>query len=138
MWELDSDTQVTTLKGHTGTVYALTALPTAAGIKVFSASYDRSLRVCIQLIRPFWYFVSGNCLKQIEGGSENYLFSKFICYFIRMLKYLMPHCCALYIFGTDSIQFLICLPQTSYQFILARHLLKFLWGWLLVTVIVVA
>ena len=38
-----------TLQGHTGTVYALAVLNTQSGTKVFSASYDRSLRVCIDI-----------------------------------------------------------------------------------------
>ena len=47
VWELDSFERVTTLVGHSGTVYALTSLNTPAGTKVFSASYDRSLRVSV-------------------------------------------------------------------------------------------
>jgi len=45
VWEIDTYTQVTTLVGHLGTVYALAGLNTASGTKIFSASYDRSLRV---------------------------------------------------------------------------------------------
>ncbi|ELU10500.1 hypothetical protein CAPTEDRAFT_116521 [Capitella teleta] len=45
VWELSSFEQVTHLDGHSGTVYALAVLNTSSGIKVFSASYDRSLRV---------------------------------------------------------------------------------------------
>ena len=45
VWEIESQQQITTLRGHSGTVYALAACNTAAGTKVFSASYDRSLRV---------------------------------------------------------------------------------------------
>jgi len=45
VWEVDTYTQVTTLVGHLGTVYALAVLNTASGTKIFSASYDRSLRV---------------------------------------------------------------------------------------------
>ncbi|CAH1794412.1 unnamed protein product [Owenia fusiformis] len=44
VWELDGFQQITTLMGHNGTVYALAALQTPSGTKVFSASYDRSLR----------------------------------------------------------------------------------------------
>ena len=47
MWEIDSQQQLTTLRGHSGTVYALAACNTSSGTKVFSASYDRSLRVRI-------------------------------------------------------------------------------------------
>ncbi|XP_046580638.1 LOW QUALITY PROTEIN: E3 ubiquitin-protein ligase TRAF7-like [Haliotis rubra] len=45
VWEHGTYKQVTTLMGHSGTVYALAPLHTASGTKVFSASYDRSLRV---------------------------------------------------------------------------------------------
>uniref|UniRef100_A0AAU6MX40 Tumor necrosis factor receptor-related factor 7 n=1 Tax=Argopecten irradians TaxID=31199 RepID=A0AAU6MX40_ARGIR len=45
VWELESKNQIVTLKGHTGTVYALAELQTSSGTKIFSASYDRSLRV---------------------------------------------------------------------------------------------
>ncbi len=45
VWEADTYKQVSTLPGHSGTVYALAPLNTGSGIKVFSASYDRSLRV---------------------------------------------------------------------------------------------
>ncbi|XP_076443202.1 E3 ubiquitin-protein ligase TRAF7-like [Babylonia areolata] len=45
LWELGTYKQLSTLMGHSGTVYALAALQTASGTKVFSASYDRSLRV---------------------------------------------------------------------------------------------
>lgn len=37
--------QVTTLQGHNGTVYALTWMTTPNGVLVFSASYDRTIRV---------------------------------------------------------------------------------------------
>ncbi|XP_014663646.1 PREDICTED: E3 ubiquitin-protein ligase TRAF7-like [Priapulus caudatus] len=45
VWNLESYEQISKLTGHTGTVYALTVLNTQAGTKVFSASYDRSLRI---------------------------------------------------------------------------------------------
>lgn len=45
VWDISTQQQVTQLRGHSGTVYALAACNTAAGTKVFSASYDRSLRV---------------------------------------------------------------------------------------------
>ncbi|XP_041363927.1 E3 ubiquitin-protein ligase TRAF7-like [Gigantopelta aegis] len=45
VWELGTFKQMTTLQGHSGTVYALAPLHTASGTKVFSASYDRSLRI---------------------------------------------------------------------------------------------
>lgn len=45
VWELVSKELVVTLKGHTGTVYSMAVLHTTSGTKVFSASYDRSLRV---------------------------------------------------------------------------------------------
>ncbi|KAH9513127.1 E3 ubiquitin-protein ligase traf7 [Bulinus truncatus] len=44
VWELNTFNQLETLMGHSGTVYALAVLHTASGTKVFSASYDRSLR----------------------------------------------------------------------------------------------
>ena len=47
VWEIDSKQNLQTLKGHSGTVYALATLQSPTGIKVFSASYDRSLRVRI-------------------------------------------------------------------------------------------
>lgn len=39
-----------TLTGHVGTVYALAVISTPDQTKVFSASYDRSLRVCVQRV----------------------------------------------------------------------------------------
>ncbi|XP_052771409.1 E3 ubiquitin-protein ligase TRAF7-like isoform X2 [Mya arenaria] len=45
VWETDGEQPITTLRGHSGTVYALAACTTPAGVRVFSASYDRSLRV---------------------------------------------------------------------------------------------
>ncbi|CAC5419906.1 TRAF7 [Mytilus coruscus] len=45
VWEIGSKENAKTLKGHSGTVYALATLQSPTGIKVFSASYDRSLRV---------------------------------------------------------------------------------------------
>ncbi|KAL4230818.1 E3 ubiquitin-protein ligase traf7 [Mactra antiquata] len=45
VWDIGTQQQVTTLRGHSGTVYALAACNTGSGTKVFSASYDRSLRV---------------------------------------------------------------------------------------------
>lgn len=52
VWEIDSKQNLQTLKGHSGTVYALATLQSPTGIKVFSASYDRSLRVRIS-----WHFL---------------------------------------------------------------------------------
>lgn len=45
MWDIESKEQVRTLTGHVGTVYALAVISTPDQTKVFSASYDRSLRV---------------------------------------------------------------------------------------------
>ena len=45
VWEAETYEQEHTLTGHSGTVYALAPLSTPSGTKVFSASYDRSLRV---------------------------------------------------------------------------------------------
>uniref|UniRef100_K7FBP0 TNF receptor associated factor 7 n=1 Tax=Pelodiscus sinensis TaxID=13735 RepID=K7FBP0_PELSI len=45
VWDLESKEQVRTLTGHVGTVYALAVISTPDQTKVFSASYDRSLRV---------------------------------------------------------------------------------------------
>jgi len=46
IWNNDSSMDVACrLRGHTGTILALTALSTGENIKVFSASADRSLRV---------------------------------------------------------------------------------------------
>ena len=42
--------QVTTLQGHNGTVYALTYMQTPSGILIFSASYDRTIRVSKQTL----------------------------------------------------------------------------------------
>lgn len=49
MWDIESKEQVRTLTGHVGTVYALAVISTPDQTKVFSASYDRSLRVCAGL-----------------------------------------------------------------------------------------
>ena len=55
MWELGSKELVVTLKGHSGTVYSMAVLHTSSGTKVFSASYDRSLRVRTdKLIITIW------------------------------------------------------------------------------------
>ncbi|XP_045571926.1 E3 ubiquitin-protein ligase TRAF7 [Salmo salar] len=45
VWDIESKEQVRTLTGHVGTVYALAVISTPDQTKVFSASYDRSLRV---------------------------------------------------------------------------------------------
>jgi len=47
VWEVGTYNEVTTLVGHLGTVYALAVLNLPTGTKIFSASYDRSLRVDI-------------------------------------------------------------------------------------------
>lgn len=48
VWDIETKEQVRTLTGHVGTVYALAVISTPDQTKVFSASYDRSLRVCVQ------------------------------------------------------------------------------------------
>ena len=45
VWSVENYEHVCRLNGHSGTVYALAVLVTPSGTKVFSASYDRSLRV---------------------------------------------------------------------------------------------
>ena len=46
VWRNDQNMDVLCrLRGHTGTIQALTALSTGESTKVFSASQDRSLRV---------------------------------------------------------------------------------------------
>lgn len=49
VWDIETKEQVRTLTGHVGTVYALAVISTPDQTKVFSASYDRSLRVCVHL-----------------------------------------------------------------------------------------
>lgn len=49
VWDIESKEQVRTLTGHVGTVYALAVISTPDQTKVFSASYDRSLRVRTRL-----------------------------------------------------------------------------------------
>ncbi|KAK2142968.1 hypothetical protein LSH36_891g01006 [Paralvinella palmiformis] len=66
VWELSTYKQVATLQGHTGTVYALAVLNTQSGTKVFSASYDRSLR-----LREFH---PSPCLITIGGCLANLAF----------------------------------------------------------------
>lgn len=59
VWDIESKEQVRTLTGHVGTVYALAVISTPDQTKVFSASYDRSLRVsvcCWEAIDNFLYF----------------------------------------------------------------------------------
>ena len=56
VWEQGTYKQLSTLMGHSGTVYALSALQTASGTKVFSASYDRSLRVSVRFLVFFLLF----------------------------------------------------------------------------------
>ena len=51
MWDIESKEQVRTLTGHVGTVYALAVISTPDQTKVFSASYDRSLRVRMDYVR---------------------------------------------------------------------------------------
>lgn len=48
VWDIESKEQVRTLTGHVGTVYALAVISTPDQTKVFSASYDRSLRVRVE------------------------------------------------------------------------------------------
>lgn len=48
VWDIESKEQVRTLTGHVGTVYALAVISTPDQTKVFSASYDRSLRVNVR------------------------------------------------------------------------------------------
>lgn len=48
VWDIETKEQVRTLTGHVGTVYALAVISTPDQTKVFSASYDRSLRVRVQ------------------------------------------------------------------------------------------
>lgn len=50
VWDIESKEQVRTLTGHVGTVYALAVISTPDQTKVFSASYDRSLRVRAGLV----------------------------------------------------------------------------------------
>lgn len=50
VWDIESKEQVRTLTGHVGTVYALAVISTPDQTKVFSASYDRSLRVRIDSV----------------------------------------------------------------------------------------
>lgn len=45
VWEAGTYDVVTTLQGHSGTVYALAWMHSPAGTVAFSASYDRSIRV---------------------------------------------------------------------------------------------
>uniref|UniRef100_A0A8C6RPF0 TNF receptor-associated factor 7 n=1 Tax=Nannospalax galili TaxID=1026970 RepID=A0A8C6RPF0_NANGA len=45
VWNIESKEQARTLMGHVGTVYALAVISTPDQTKVFSASYDQSLRV---------------------------------------------------------------------------------------------
>ena len=47
VWSVENYEHICRLNGHSGTVYALAVLATPSGTKVFSASYDRSLRVSI-------------------------------------------------------------------------------------------
>lgn len=48
VWDIETKEQVRTLTGHVGTVYALAVISTPDQTKVFSASYDRSLRVRVR------------------------------------------------------------------------------------------
>lgn len=54
VWDIESKEQVRTLTGHVGTVYALAVISTPDQTKVFSASYDRSLRVRTGLALGWW------------------------------------------------------------------------------------
>lgn len=45
VWDLHSLKQVVTLRGHTGIVYALAVLKVPGQTRLFSASYDKSIRV---------------------------------------------------------------------------------------------
>ncbi|KAG8137995.1 hypothetical protein E2320_003934 [Naja naja] len=45
VWDIETKEQVRTLTGHVGTVYALAVISTPDQTKVFSASYDGSLRI---------------------------------------------------------------------------------------------
>ena len=48
VWNKENYEQVETLTGHVGTVYALAVISAPGTTRVFSASYDRSLRVSIK------------------------------------------------------------------------------------------
>ena len=61
VWEFETFEHVTTLVGHSGTVYALTSLNTPSGTEAFSASYDRSLRVRLRLLLISSLFISNCC-----------------------------------------------------------------------------
>lgn len=54
VWDIESKEQVRTLTGHVGTVYALAVISTPDQTKVFSASYDRSLRVSVCVCVCCW------------------------------------------------------------------------------------
>ena len=46
VWDITSWEYLGTLEGHRGTVYDLAALETPVQTKLFSASYDKTIRVC--------------------------------------------------------------------------------------------
>ena len=46
VWDVNGWEYLGTLEGHRGTVYDLAALETPGQTKLFSASYDKTIRVC--------------------------------------------------------------------------------------------
>eukprot|EP00039_Didymoeca_costata_P029354 m.24312 g.24312 ORF g.24312 m.24312 type:complete len:699 (-) comp7595_c0_seq1:214-2310(-) len=57
IWALHTFEEVITLEGHTGTVYALAVLEEGSSTLLFSASYDRSIRV--------WDMNNFDCLQEL-------------------------------------------------------------------------
>ena len=47
VWDVNGWEYLGTLEGHRGTVYDLAALETPGQTKLFSASYDKTIRVCV-------------------------------------------------------------------------------------------
>uniref|UniRef100_UPI00358F5F70 E3 ubiquitin-protein ligase TRAF7-like n=1 Tax=Myxine glutinosa TaxID=7769 RepID=UPI00358F5F70 len=64
VWDLETKEQMRTLTGHVGTVYALAVISTPDQTKVFSASYDRSLR---SLPDSSFSVLYGSYMYRIEG-----------------------------------------------------------------------
>ena len=80
VWEQGTYKQLSTLMGHSGTVYALSALQTASGTKVFSASYDRSLRVSSVSLQSLSVGLSAVVMQSCSSSHGSVFLCLLFCY----------------------------------------------------------
>ena len=56
VWDVQTLQEMETLTGHVGIVYALAVLKTSGQTRLFSASYDKTIRVSICFKQIHWFF----------------------------------------------------------------------------------